>query len=312
MVIILGGSGYVGTHFLRFLRKTGIPSESISRQEVDYTQSVLLEKFLRAKKPDFLINCAGYTGKPNVDACEAHRWETLQGNAVLPGIIAQACRESGTPWAQISSGCIYNGAKSYHTDGSLIGFSEEDLPNFAFGSHCSFYSGTKALGEQVLGWRNEAGLWIPPAESPCYIWRLRIPFSAEASPRNYLTKILSYARLLDATNSISHLDDFVQAAIQCWQKKLPLGIYNLTNPGHITTRQITQLMKEEGERRNASNRPNPFAKNFDFFKNETEFMKLAAKTPRSNCVLDTTKMEESGLEMRPVLTALKQSLAEYV
>ena len=48
---------------------------------------------------------------------------------------------------------------------------EDDDPNFSFRSPpCSFYSGSKALGEEVL----------EGAEN-CYIWRLRIPFNQERS-----------------------------------------------------------------------------------------------------------------------------------
>jgi dTDP-4-dehydrorhamnose reductase len=87
--------------------------------------------------------------------------ECLFGNAALPGIIAQACETAKVPWGHVSSGCIYTGAR---LDGS--GFTEDDAPNFTFRqNNCSFYSGTKALGEEVL------------APYPnIYIWRVRIPF----------------------------------------------------------------------------------------------------------------------------------------
>jgi len=311
MVIVLGGSGYVGSAFMQILALHGIEARSLSREKIDYTNFEALRGFLAKERPSFLINCAGYTGKPNVDACEVHRWKTLAGNAVLPGIIHQACSETDTPWGHISSGCIFNGNRGVRPDGSLIGFSEEDVPNFAFGSRCSFYSGTKALGEESLGWGMRNGRWQHSSSPGCYVWRLRIPFSSTYNPRNYLTKIISYKRLLDASNSISHLSDFVEASIRCWQTKQPCGIYNLTNPGCITTRQITEIMREESQRRQAEGRPNPFDKNFDFFESEEEFMKLAALTPRSNCVMDTAKSEAANLGMRPVLEALHQSIAAY-
>ena len=88
----------------------------------------------------------GIRAKPNVDACEMHKAECLAGNAVLPGTIAQACEAANVPWGHVSSGCIYTGSRP---DGS--GFTEEDAPNFSFRqNNCSFYSGTKALGEEVL------------------------------------------------------------------------------------------------------------------------------------------------------------------
>ena len=136
-----------------------------------------------------------FTGKPNVDACESAKYESLQGNAVLPGIIREVCEDLKIPWGHISSGCIYSGRRA---DGE--GWSEEDEPNFSFRSPpCSFYSGTKALGEEVL----------EGAEN-CFVWRLRIPFNHEPSPRNYLQKLLNYENLLEAENSVSHLKNFVK------------------------------------------------------------------------------------------------------
>ena len=112
-----------------------------------------------------------------MDACEIHKSECLAGNAVLPGTIAQACEAANVPWGHVSSGCIYTGSRP---DGS--GFTEEDAPNFTFRqNNCSFYSGTKALGEEVL-----AGY------SNIYIWRVRIPFDQFENPRNYLTKLMRY------------------------------------------------------------------------------------------------------------------------
>ncbi len=146
MIIILGGSGYVGQEYQKLLIDKGIPYKSLKRSEVDYTNPAILTDVLRVTKAQFLINAAGYTGKPNVDACEINKSECLDGNASLPGRIAQACASAGIPWGHISSGCIYTGARN---DSS--GFTETDPPNFTFRqNNCSFYSGTKALGEEVL------------------------------------------------------------------------------------------------------------------------------------------------------------------
>ena len=65
---------------------------------------------MQEARPAFLVNCAGYTGKPNVDACEVHKAATLVGNTLLPQTIAHACAAAGIPWGHVSSGCIYAGA----------------------------------------------------------------------------------------------------------------------------------------------------------------------------------------------------------
>lgn len=283
MFIVLGATGYLGSNFVKYLQKEGEDVCGLSRAESEYTNVDTLISILQSKKPDFLINAAGYTGKPNVDACESVKSECLYGNAVLPGRIRTACEEVGIPWGHVSSGCIYSGRRP---DGE--GWAEEDEPNFSFrDGPCSFYSGSKALGEEVL-----AG-----AEN-CFVWRLRIPFNEEISPRNYIQKLVNYDSLLEAENSVSHLDEFVEKCVDCFEKDIEPGVYNMTNQGPVTTRQVTEWMIEEGVT----------DKGFKFFENEEQFMQKAAKTPRSNCVLDTSKAEKAGIGMRPVEEAMRDSM----
>lgn len=283
MIVILGSTGYIGGKYLDLLRSRDIPCQGLGRSEVDYSDLDTLRRWLGEQKPDFLINAAGYTGKPNVDACEDHKAECLFGNAVLPGIIRRACEETETPWGHVSSGCIYQGRSP---DG--LGWKEEDAPNFSFRSPpSSFYSGTKALGEEVLA----------DAER-CYLWRLRVPFNHEGSKRNYLMKILAYDRLLDVENSLSHLDDFVEATLACWEKRVPFGVYNVTNPGAVTTRQVVDWMKDEGVT----------DKEFSFFESEEQFMQQVVRAPRSSCVLDVSKLSGIGIDLRPVEEAVRESL----
>jgi UDP-glucose 4,6-dehydratase len=287
MFLILGSSGYIGSKISHFLTTNEREVLGISRSEIDYTSPKILKELIRSKKPRFLINAAGYTGKPNVDACELAKSDCLDGNAVLPGTIRQVCEDLKITWGHVSSGCIYSGRRS---DGK--GWTEDDSPNFSFRSApCSFYSGSKALGEEVL----------EGAEN-CYIWRLRIPFNEERSPRNYLQKLLKYDSLLEAENSVSHLDEFCQKCVECFEKEVEPGIYNMTNPGSVTTRQVTEWMREEGVT----------DKQFQFFEDEEEFMSKAAQTPRSNCVLDTTKSEKAGIGMSPVEEAMRESMQKMV
>ena len=283
MFLVLGASGYVGSYFVKYLHTISEDVIALSRKEIDYNNLSSLISTLRSLKPKFLINAAGYTGKPNVDACEINKSECLFGNSVLPGRIRSACEEIGIPWGHVSSGCIYSGNKS-----NGEGWSEEDTPNFSFrNGPCSFYSGTKALGEEVL-----------LGEKNCYIWRLRIPFNHDNNPRNYLQKLLDYTSLLDAENSISHINEYVKSCIDSFVKDCEPGIYNFTNVGSITTRQVVDWMREQGVT----------DKTFNFFENEEDFMQKAAVAPRSNCVLNTEKSEKMGIALRPVEDAVRSAL----
>jgi dTDP-4-dehydrorhamnose reductase len=286
MIYLLGGSGYVGQAYQRLFARRRVAFKNFRRVELDYTRPGALAQVLQASRPDFLINTAGYTGQPTVDACENHREECRLANAVLPSIIAEACAAAGVPWAHISSGCIYSGTRP---DGG--GFTEEDAPNFTFQSgRCSYYSGAKAQGEEALADRPDV-----------YLWRLRIPFDQVDHPRNYLTKLMRYPKLLEATNSLSELSEFAAATLACWECRLPFGIYNVTNPGRVNTREVVELIKQSGV----------CVKEYAFFDSEEEFMRMAAKTPRSNCVLDSSKLARAGITLTEVHEAIARDLRQW-
>ena len=312
MIILLGGTGYIGQAFARELERRGWSFVAVSRSHTDYSNFSILLELLRTQKPEFVINAAGYTGKPNVDACESARADTLQGNTLLPVTIAQACAATGTPWGHVSSGCIYAGAKVkgdggwgverdltvpslrglFQKDpGAFRGFTESDPPNFSFRQPpCSFYSGTKALGEEAIA---DVGR--------SYIWRLRIPFDEWDSSRNYLSKIQRYSKVYDNVNSISHRGDYVKACLDLWAPKAPFGTYNVTNPGAVTTAQVLERLKSGLK----------LKREFVFWASDEEFYAVVAKTPRSNCILDTGKLLAAGVKIRGVGEALDDSIARW-
>ena len=107
-------------------------------------------------------------------------------------------------------------------------------------------------------------------------------------------------KLGEALNRIA-LEEFVAATLACWEKRVPFGTYNVTNPGHITTRQVVGFIKASGVSK----------KEFSFFESEDEFMQVAAKTPRSNCVMDSSKLESVGIRLTPVEDAVALALRNW-
>ena len=286
MWVLLGGSGYVGQALQRSLSRSGLAFRSVSRSDVNYTDPGCLANLLKAVRPRCVINVAGYTGQPNVDACETHKAECLAGNAVLPGIVRTVCEDHQIPWGHVSSGCIYTGTRP---DGT--GFTETDRPNFTFRQdNCSFYSGCKALGEELLA-----------GAERCWIWRMRIPFSHQDSDRNYISKMMRYNRLLNVTNSLSHLDEFADACVACVLRECEYDVWNLTNPGAVTTRDVVRMIQQHGLSDKA----------FEYFESEEEFLRLAAEAPRSNCVLDSSKAVAAGLPLSPVEEALDRAMRNW-
>lgn len=278
--LLFGSSGYIGSEFARQLGGAmAAPSHNKLKSYKDVFDAV------ESANPSCVINAAGYTGKPNVDACEAQKDKCLQGNIILPLWIAQACEALKKPFAHVSSGCIYNGHNKAYT--------EIDPPDFSFvQDNCSFYSGTKAQSEAML------------SEYGCYIWRLRIPFNNENNPRNFLTKMLSYSKILNLPNSVSHREEYVTACLKTLALQIPKGIYNVTNPGHTDARTVLELFKKHHPALES------LIDSKQYFESVEEFMTIA-KAARSNCVLDSSKLASFGIQMRPVDEAIEDAVIKY-
>jgi UDP-glucose 4,6-dehydratase len=284
-IVIFGSNGYIGSEFVRQLKAiNNIDVQSFSSRGFDgngYTYKQL-EFLLSRVGANAVINSSGYTGRPNVDACEDHKAEAMMSNVIFVKMLAEACVENQIPIAHVSSGCIYNG---YEKE-----FTEEDSPNFCFEKQpCSFYSGTKAMAESVL--ETVKHKWI---------WRLRIPFDEFSNPRNYLTKVVKYDTLLNMRNSLSHKGDYVKACLEILLKWKPYGIYNVTNPGSVTTDEVVEILKKTL----------PLDREFKYFKDLEEF-NGTVKTPRSNCVLSSDKLARTGIVIRPVKEALQDAISHW-
>lgn len=286
MIILFGSTGYIGSEF-----KLQLEQKQLKVKYWPNTSSTTfndLEKWYESEGYPYInavINAAGYTGKPNVDACELYKEDTIHGNIIWPQILTDWCTLNDITLGHVSSGCIYSGRNSNGDP-----FTEEDEPNFSFvQNNCSFYSGTKAIAEKIVSkWEKN------------YIWRLRIPFEENNNSRNYISKMLKYEKLLQAENSISNKQEFVSACIQTILNKVPYGIYNVTNTGYITTDLLVDKLKKTIAK----------DKNFTLI-NEEELYKNYAKTPRSNCVMSNDKLLSVGIKMNTVEDSLNYCLNNW-
>lgn len=291
MNLLLGATGYVGSAFEQHFKTNQIPYVTYGvRYGFDERSFV---KFLLANKIKRIYNCAGFTGKPNVDSCELieNQVPALQANALLPMQLLNICKKFDVKLIQISSGCIYNDTQCERGLEPTHEFTENDEPNFSFyqPKH-SWYSGTKALGEQLLT--------ACEMFSDVLICRLRIPFDSVNNPRNYLNKVISYDNLLNATNSFSQLEEFVAACIDLSDSNR-YGIYNLTQPGYMTTKEIVDLLKSY-----------KLVSDKTYFKCIEDFERVVV-APRSNCVLDSSQAIRDGVKLTPIHIAMEKAIANY-
>lgn len=275
--LIYGRTGWIGGLLGQICEKQGISFEYGNGRLENRSQ---IQMDIQNVKPTHVFNAAGVTGRPNVDWCESHKPETIRTNVVGTLNLADVCREQGLLLMNFATGCIfeYNDA---HPEGSGIGFGEEDSPNFTG----SFYSKTKAMVEELL----------KEFENVCTL-RVRMPISSDLSnPRNFITKITRYNKVVNIPNSMTVLDELLPISIEMAKKNCK-GIWNFTNPGVVSHNEILEMYRDYID------------PNFKWVNFNLEEQAKVIVAPRSNNELDTFKLKEAFPELLPI----KDSLLKYV
>jgi 3,5-epimerase/4-reductase len=273
MRVLIIGNGYIGNRC-----KNAWDHAALSEAHIATKQDALGE--LKKHQPDAVINCAGKTGRPNVDWCDAHQMETIRGNTLLPIQLADACQEVGVYLLHMGSGCIFYG-DSPHTDRA---WREDD-----FGNPLPTYSRSKYAADLVLSTLPNVG-----------IARIRMPIDHMPGERNLIDKLAKYPKIIDVENSVTIIDDMLSAFHQLLEKKAT-GIYHVTNPGTMKHRELMALYQELVD----PTHTNEWISNDDLVKQG-----LAAKG-RSNNFLNTDKLKALGIEMREVHEALRDTMEKY-
>ena len=275
--VLILGYGYTGGYLYNSLKKDH-DVEIVSKASLNYTDSDILETYLFEYKPDYVVNCSGYTGRPNVDGCEDNKEDCWKLNVTAPAMVNSACKAHNIPYIHISSGCVYSGYDKAWT--------EKDPANYGvFSNESSFYSKSKHAYELAS---SDYGLTI----------RIRMPFDDDNTDRSIVSKLLRYDKLIDpGKNSKTYMSDLTKFI----NKYISEGhndneIINFVNPEPLSTLEVTEIMKVNGM----------VNENWEI---GVEFAELNTKTGRSNCTLDITKLKnkysfEPLTEQKALLQAL--------
>ncbi len=273
--LVFGGkTGWIGQKIVALLQETG-HTAICAESRLEDRESLIKE--ITAIHPDYIINAAGLTGRPNVDWCEDHKQETIRTNVIGVLNLADITCQKNIHMTNIGTGCIYEYDKD-HTMENHCGFTEQDEPNFTG----SFYSKTKVMVDKLLqNYPNVLNL------------RIRMPISDDLNQRNFITKIINYKKVVNIPNSMSVLSDLLPLIPIMIERGLT-GNYNFTNPGVISHNEILNLYKEYID-------PNFIYENFSL-----EEQAKILKAPRSNNELDASKL----LAEFPDILPIKQSIVK--
>ncbi|GJM90674.1 hypothetical protein PR202_ga06976 [Eleusine coracana subsp. coracana] len=275
--LIYGRTGWIGGLLGKICEKQGIPY-AYGKGRLENRSSLILD--IQTVKPTHVFNAAGVTGRPNVDWCESHKPDTIRANVVGTLTLADVCREHGLLMLNYATGCIFE-YDAQHPEGSGVGFKEEDKPNFTG----SFYSKTKAMVEELL----------KEYDNVCTL-RVRMPITSDlTNPRNFITKISRYNKVVNIPNSMTVLDELLPISVEMAKRNLR-GIWNFTNPGVVSHNEILEMYKQYID---------PSFKWTNFTLEEQAKVIVA---PRSNNEMDATKLKNEF----PELLSIKDSLIKYV
>ena len=262
--VLIIGNGFVGSKLKKYLSE--VPDVNVYHVfSLNYFEPKQIQNSIENKivnsKIDWVINCVGYTGSPNVDGCEDNKQDTWYLNVTFPSMLANICNRYESNLINISSGCIYTGYEK--------AFTEKCEPNFGLWTpESSWYSKSKHACE--MSFANYENV---------FNFRIRMPVTGNLNEKkNYLTKILKYNNLIDYKNSKTVINDLLSFTynfiVRNKTNRLPSGNYNVVNPEPLTTKDVVEILD-----------------GYEFWNPNWQWIDLeklyeSTKCGRSNCVLD--------------------------
>jgi glucose-1-phosphate thymidylyltransferase len=272
-ILVFGSKGFIGGRMLEAWPDAVGSDVRILRKE-----DALAE--IDRVKPDAVVNAAGIVGKPNVDWCETHQVETIQGNTILPLLIAEACAERNLHMLHLGTGCVYYG---YSPDPR--GWTENDPTN-----PTAVYTRSKYAADMLL-------TTFPNVA----IARLRMPIDDRPGPGNLIDKVTSFKQVMgDTPNSVTIVSDLIDTCRQLIEKR-GTGIFHVTNPGAERHRDLIALYREYV---NSSHQ-------CEWIQEADLLTHGLIDKKRSNTILQSKRLQELGIDMRPIDVALRDTMIRY-
>jgi len=267
--VLILGKGYIGQKI-----KEELGAKISDNKIFSYADA---ERMISRFNPGMVINCIGATGRRNVDDCELIKNKALMANSFVPIILSEVALRRKIRLVHISSGCIFH--YDYSNDQAI---DEEAIPDYLD----LFYSRTKIYSEMALKALSK--------EYPVLIVRIRVPLDNRPHPKNLLTKLIGYRKVIDLANSVTYLPDFVKA-LRHLVNKGATGIYNVANSGSLRYPELMDVYKK-------------YVPDYKYKIINYKALKLT----RTNLILSVKKLEKTGFKVRDIHEVLEECVKEYL
>lgn len=267
--LVYGSNGWIGNMVVKLLRKQG---ETVIKARARADDELGVEAEIMTSDVDRILCLIGRTHGPGystIDYLEqkGKLVENVRDNLYSPLVLALLGKKYGVHVTYLGTGCIF----TYSEEQRM--FQERDSPNF-FGSG---YSTVKGFTDRLMHFFEDSVLNL----------RIRMPIVGYHHPRNFVTKITTYAKICSIANSMTVLEDMLPIMIDLALKKTT-GTINLTNPGTVEHNEILELYQKYVD-------PTFLWENFT----QEEQAKILL-SGRSNNELDTTKLQQLYPKLLPI------------
>lgn len=222
-IVVIGGTGFVGSYFLALSKKFKNSIIAPTRKELDITNKQSVISFFKRIKPEFVINFAGYT---NINDSEKERKNRLGKTWVVNVVgvenLVEACKKANSFLIQISTDAVFPGTKDYPGP-----YAENAKP---------------AKNEKTINWYGVSKLHAEKEAKKLKrnfaILRISHPFGNPRNDRDLIAKTLKdieeeHTIFKDQLFTPTFIDDLAKAIWTIQEKKIS-GIFHIGCKGLVS------------------------------------------------------------------------------
>ena len=231
VILVTGANGQLGSAIKKL--SAGYPQYAFifpGREELPVQEAARVQAWFDGKRPAFCINCAAYTA---VDRAETERDTAMLVNGTAAGILAAACKSTGTKFIHISTDYVFDGKGSEP-------YKEEDAT-----SPVNYYGATKLKGEELCMKNNSDSViirtsWVYSEYGNNFV-KTMMRLMKERPTLNVVNDQLGSPTC--ALDLASLLLSIVESAGPGVEKWVP-GIYHFSNDGVISWYDFAVAIKK--------------------------------------------------------------------
>ena len=289
-ILVYGAKGWIGGQFVSILEKEGV-EYTIGEKRLGDDHDESIEAEILSASPTHVASFIGRVHGPGNSTCDYVEGGpdkvaiNVRDNLYGPLLLAELCRKFGIHFTYIGSGCLFKYDEEHPVGGKP--FTEEDMPNHFGGS----YAVVKGYTDRLMHHYNNV-LNV----------RIRFPLSDDTSPRNTITKITSYKRIMSVPNSVTVLPDLLPVLLKL-MKKRHTGTLNFVNPGCVEHTEILEAYKEMVD---------PSLEYEVIDENDESELARRLRSTRCNCCLSTDLLRKLAPEVSDAKEAVHSIMKKRV